>query len=326
MKTAAEIADQAIEKMDHEDANPGADDSKKADDPKGGSDDSKKTDDKKDDGAANAAGDDSKVGTDDKGTGDEEGKFTADDALEVETPKVDTPPAAPTDSAGVQLSPAEQKYIVDNIGEALVIKGVRGEGDQAKEVELKVFSPHEIPADFKFANDAQMMAAQTGFQRLETRAQSLLGNFRNQQTQSEQADFEHRENEGIRLDVADLQKEGLFPKFKIQPGAEGFDNSAEAKQMAEVLNIMTSKNEQYFKEYQQGRPYRHIGFREAFADWQGKQNVKKVDDAQKQEDADRKELAPRVGSNRGLTAEGVVKPTVPAGTTIDQILARHEND
>lgn len=251
---------------------------------------------------------------------DDKPEFTADDAIETdESTGVDTPP---TDAAGVTLSSAEQKYVVDNIGEPLIIRGVRGTGDDAKEVELKVFDPSQIPRDFTFGSQAELLAAQQGFGRLETKAQQLLGNFRQQQSQTQAQDFDKRENEGIRQDVAELQKEDLFPKFKVQPGQRGFDDDPAAKQMAEVLDIMTKTNTQYMAEYQQGRPYKHIGFKEAFDDYQKLSDSKKQDKAQKDEDTERKDIADKVGTNRGMTASKIVKPTVRHGTTTRDILNR----
>jgi hypothetical protein len=350
------IVDQAIAKQEAEEA--GAvvvDDDKK---PQGGADD--KATPKKDDAAADDSAGKPKSGEDGKPAGDKEpakpqydkdgkriepakedepeldadgkpvekpkeGEFTADDALEVEEPAPDKP-AAPTDNAGIQLSPQESKYIADNIGEPIVIRGMRGEGENAKEVEIKAYSPADIPADFKFANDQQLIAAQNGFQSLETKANQLLGNFRNNQSQAAAQDFERRENEGIRQDVADLQKEGLFPKFTVRPGEAGFDDSPEAKQMSEVLTIMSDRNATYLKQYEQGRPYKHIGFAEAFELWQAKnpatQAAKKADEDLKVEDEERRATAERGASNRGMNPNNIVKPTVRAGTTTRDILAR----
>lgn len=257
-----------------------------------------------------------------EGKDDDKG-FTADDALEVEEPA--SAPQVPTDAAGVQLSTAEQKYVVDNIGEPLVIRGMQGTGDNAKEVELKVFDPTQIPRDFQFGSQADLLAAQQGFSRLETKAQQLLGNFRNQQSQTQANDFQVRENEGIRQDVAELQKDGYFPKFKVQPGQKGFDDDPAAKEMASVLDIMTKQNEQYMKEYNQGRPYKHIGFKEAFDTYQKLNDGKKQDKAQKDEDQERKAIADKVGTGRGYSASKVVKPTVRPGTTMRDILNRIDN-
>lgn len=354
------IVDQAIAKQEADDAGIVADDKK----PNGGADD--KATPKKDDAAADDSAGKPKSGDDAKKPADEElarpkydkdgkrieepaadadkpeldkdgkpvekpkeGEFTADDAEEIEAPKPNEP-AAPTDNAGIQLSPQESKYIADNIGEPIVIRGIQGEGDAAKEVEIKAYSPNDIPANFKFANDQQMMAAQTGFMGLEQKANQLLGNFRQNQSQAAARSFEERENEGIRADVADLQKEGLFPKFTVKPGTDGFDNSPEAQQMAEVLTVMTERNELYLKQYEQGRPYKHIGFSEAFDLWRAKnpasQAAKKADDDQKAEDDERRATADRGASNRGMNPNNIVKPTVRAGTTTRDILARIDSE
>jgi hypothetical protein len=339
MSETTQIVEQAIAKQEAEEA--GVDTGKK--------DEDKGKDDDKDTGTAGKSGagaddskagdkdtaDDSKKTDDDKKADDreEEGKFTADDALEVDAPK-ETP--TPTDNSGVQLSPPEQKHIADNIGEPLVIRGIRGEGDNAKEVEIKAYSAQDIPSDFKFANQQQLLAAQNGFQRLEQKAADLLGGYRQSQNQNVQQEFETRENEGIKLDVADLQKEGIeingetvkFPKFRVQPGAAGFDDTPEAKQMAEVLTLMADKNATYLAQYNQGRPYKHIGFSEAFDIWvrnnPDKKAEQKANEGQKKEDEERKKTGEHSNSNRGMSTSNLVKPTVKAGTTTRDILNRIE--
>lgn len=335
--SAQQIADQAINRMEAEEAGivPAPDADKPKDDAdKGGSDDKPKDTDKdapKDDAAGKPKSGDGDKSDDDKGDDkkpdEDEPEFTADDALEIEDKPADDKPDAPTDNAGIQLSPAEQKYIAENIGEPIVIRGVRGEGDAAKEVEIKAYSPADIPADFRFANDQQLAAATTGFQQLETKANQLLGNFRQNQSTQAASDFERRENEGIRADVADLQKEGRFPKFKIQPGQAGFDDDPAAQQMTEVLKVMTSTNEKYLAQYNQGRPYKHIGFAEAFDIWE-RNNAssaasKKAEEDQKKEDDERKARGSEEGaSNRGTSASNIVKPTVKSGTSTRDIMAR----
>lgn len=341
-QSASDIAEQAIAKLDAEEA--GIDTSpnkeEKKQDDKG--QDAKSPDEKSDKGSgkdskvagksdAKTAGE--KSGKDDEAGGADsdvkkEGKYTADDALEVdEAPKQ---PQAPTDNAGVHLSADEQKYIVEHIGEPLIIRGMRGTGDNAKEVEIKAFSINDIPQDFHFTSDQQRLAAQTGFVRLEQKAEQLLGSYRQNQSQSAAQDYDRRENEGIKADVADLQSEGRFPKFTVRPGAKGFDDSPEAQQMAEVLKIMTDKNEMYIKQYNQGRPYKHIGFSEAFDLWEAqnpqKQAAKAQDAAQAKEDSQREKVADKVGSGRGLTQSRIAKPRVTSGMTIDDILNRHETD
>jgi hypothetical protein len=92
--------------------------------------------------------------------------------------------------------------------------------------------------------------------------------------------------------------------------------------MAEVLAIMTKTNEQYMREYEQGRPYKHIGFKEAFDDYQKLNDGKKQAKAQKDEDTERKQVANKIGNSSGMSASKLVKPTVPRGTTVRDILNR----
>lgn len=274
------------------------------------------------DDAATAA----KDGKDDKAT-DTEGEFTADDAIEEEVPEPKE--VTPTDSAGVALSAAEQKYIQDHIGE--IGKPVRFTGTIGdKQVSYDIYDVSQLPGTFKPDNIVEFQQGVKTLDTMARKAEQLIGQYRQQQSQENAASFEKRENEAIRQDVADMQKEGEFPKFKTQPGTPGFDDDPAAQQMAEVLTVMNERNESYLKQYQQGRAYRHIGFREAFEIWQGKQATKTAtkehETAQKEEDDERKRTADRVGTNRGLTSKGIVKPTVRPGTTIDQILARHDQE
>jgi hypothetical protein len=347
MQSASQIAEQAIAKQEAEEAGIVVTDDDKPktgqDDPKapakdddagkpGAGDDSKKPDDKPDD-TPKYDKDGKRIEPEEKKPDDpkkdDEG-FTADDALEVDEPAPAATNEPPKDSAGIQLSPDEAKFIADNIGEPIVIRGIRGEGENAKEVEIKAYSPNDIPADFKFANDQQLAAATSGFQSLENKANQLLGTFRNNQSQTAAQEFQERENNGIRDDLADLQKEGRFPKFSVRPGEAGFDESPEAVQMAEVIDIMTKTNENYLKQYEQGRPYRHIGFAEAFEKWEksnpDRQAAKKADDDQKAEDDERLNKANRGPSNRGTSPSNIVKPTVRPGTTTRDILARIDNE
>lgn len=336
-----QVVEQAIAKADAEDAGI---DTTKQDDKK---DDSKAQDDSASKSAASrdskAADDKGAAKDDDKGADtakksgeeaaktedDKKGEFTADDALEVEepTPPADGKPAAPTDNAGIALSPAEQTYIKDNIGEPIVLRGYKEVDGKLEPYEVKAFAWENVPRDFKFASDADFGNAQNAFNRLDQKATNLLGQYRQQQSESVRNDFERRENDGIKADVADLQKEGRFPKFTVQPGADGFDDSPEAQQMADVLKVMAQKNEMYLKQYEQGRPYKHIGFAEAFDLWEksnpDRQAAKKADDDQKKEDDERKtKAADRSDSNRGMSTSNIVKPTVRPGTTTRDILAR----
>lgn len=324
MKSAEELAEQAIAKMEQEDESK---EEVKVEDKKpepklkeDSSSDKKEEVEGKDKPEYDKDGKRLKESSDDEEQEEVEPKkeYTADDALEVD----EQPTVPATDNAGIQLNAAEQKHIVDNIGQPLVIQGMRGD----KPIELKAYTPADIPKDFVFNNDADRMIAQTGFVRLEQKAEQLLGSYRSSQSVAQTNEFEQRENEGIRTDVAELQKDGVFPKFKIQPGERGFDDDPAAKQVSDVMTIMTERNNQYLAEYQQGRPYKHIGFKEAYDLWERRQDGKKQESDQKKEDQDRKKVADQVGTDRGLTAAKTTAARVKSGVTVQDILNRYEHE
>lgn len=358
MSTTTDIVEQAIAKQEAEEIEPGstAQDEKGKQDDKakdagtdksGASGDNKKS---KDEEPARPKYDEHgmRIKEEDKGTEadkaaadkaakdkeEAEQKYTAKDAVEVEKPDLPPPPET---NGSVTLSQAEQKHIADNIGEPIVIHGFTGTGDDRKEVDIKAYSARDIPANFSFANDQQRLAAQNGFQSLENKASELLNGYRREQAAEVQADYDRRENLGIQADVTDLQTDGLvingetykFPLFSVRPGDRGFDDSPEGKQMGEVLNIMESENKKYADQYQQGRPWKHIGFTEAFRLYLGRnpqvaEDQKKNDD-QNKEDEERKRTAENGNTNRGFSATGnIVRPTVKPGTTTKDILARIE--
>ena len=299
--------EEALSKVD-DNLQPIVDEENKDDDTK-----TKQTDDTKD---VDSEEDDQKDDTtnDDK----EVTEYTANDGEEVDAPAVQTD--VPTDSAGIVLSTGEQKYLADNIGQPITIRGMVGD----KETEMQVYATQQIPQGFNFNSHAEMLQAQEAMNRLERRAEQLLGGYRTEQSNAQSRDFESRENEGIRQDVADLQADKEFPNFKIKPGTKGFDDDPAAVQMADVLNLMTERNNQYLKEYQQGRQYRHIGFREALTMWQKQQAPKTQEKAQKKEDAERKQVAEKVGGG-GLSANGLRKPTFKSGTTLSSIINNIDN-
>lgn len=283
---------------------------------------------KKDDGDISA---DDKSGAEkpeeaDKPVDEPEGEFTADDAPEVEEVEQ---PSAPTDANNVQLSPAEQKYLADNIeqiGEPVVFTGKVGD----KEVSYKVYDVNQLPDAFVPDSVVAFNKGVSRINAMNDKAQSMLNDYRANQSQAQARDFEQRENEGIRLDVADLQKEGRFPKFKVAPGTPGFDDDPAAQQMAEVLKVMAERNQLYLEQFNQGRPYRHIGFTEAFDIWERSQPKtaakSKEDAAQDKEDAERKRKAETSAANQGQNPNSMSKAVIPRGTTVRDILNRIDAD
>jgi hypothetical protein len=332
MSTTTDLVEQAIAKEEQEALNSEQDNDKKTEDVS-----TSKPESGKDTKSTGNTGDtkpepDKAAGTNDA-TKEEEG-YTAEDALEVEEEAAPAKPAeTPTKTGATILNEAERDHLRKELGEPLVLQGFKidAEGNRTP-YEVKAYAPQNLPNDFNFNSDAERTAAAAAFNRLDQNAEKIIGQYRADQLQkqSDEAgrDFQERENRGIQDDVTDLQKEGRFPKFKVQPGAKGFDDTPEAKQMAEVLEIMSERNDMYMKQYNQGRPYKHIGFAEAYDIYErtnpDRVAAKKEDEAQAQEDKERKAVAERSSTNRGATTGNIMKPTVRSGTTTRDILARIE--
>lgn len=337
MSDIDQVVSEALNAFDAEDAeteqssNDGGkqDDKKTTDagtDKPGTGEDAGKSTDKGDDGKQTEESPDKAAETDGEVEDEPEGTYTADDALEVD----DTPAApanAPVDQAGIQLSASEQKYIVDNIGEPIVLNGYRldKDGNQV-EYQVKAYASTQLPRDFKFTSDADALQAQQAFNSLEQKANNLLQQKRQEDSRQVSADFERRENESIRSDVADLQREGRMPKFRVKPGEVGFDEDPAAQVMDEVLKIMADKNAKYLEDYNtKGRSYRHIGFEQAFDIYErtspARKAAREADAKQAQEDAARKSKAERGDSNRGDVPKNIMKATVAPGTTTRDLMA-----
>lgn len=239
---------------------------------------------------------------------DDEG-YTADEIEDVEKPTSDVE-TADIDTSNLN---DEAKYIVDNL--PFITARIK-DGDKIKEVQVKSWT--QLPEDIAFASKRDELAFMNALTAQENRARDLQVKFQQTQQDKQNRDFETRENESIREDIAELQRTGELPKFKVKVDDPNFAKDETTKEVQKVLDFMSERNEQYLKEYQQGRAYRHIGFREAFSMYKRTQPSRE----EAQEDKERNEIAKKTNVNRGLPSKELKRPTVKAGTRIDQILAR----
>lgn len=243
--------------------------------------------------------------------------YTADEleleAEEKPTSKVETPEVN-TDG----LTP-EAKYIVDNLPYLMArIK----DGDEIKEVQVKSWT--QLPQDVEFASKRDELAFMNGLTAQENRALSLQQQFQNAQGEERTKAFKDNEDRASREDIAKLQKAGELPKFTTPPEDSKFNEDPATVEIQKVLDLMNKRNDQYLAEANQGRPYRHIGFEEAFYIYQ-RENPKTTPE-QKKEDKERKDIADEMSQNHGLTSKGLEKPRVKSGTRIEQILDRIDQE
>lgn len=251
---------------------------------------------------------------DDAATSDNEEGYLADDdddEIAPGAPPTTTPelPAVPSNFT------AEEKYIVDNL--PLISVRVVMADDSIKTMEVR--SAADLPRDMKGIatpyEDKQFDLANAA---QESRARELQNYYRNNQSRVQAQDFENKENQAIREDVADLQRAGDIPRFKAQPGTKAFDADPAAKVVQDTIEFMNDRNAKYLEKSNKGGAYRHIGFAEAFELMNGTSNKTSKNSSA------RKDAAKRLTTGQGTKADKFAKgPT--AGRTIKEVAAEFDD-
>lgn len=190
---------------------------------------------------------------------------------------------------------AEQKYIIDNLV-PIKVRGTIGTSEEVKEYE--VYSPEYLPQGFKYVDDRELSQANKAFGTLENRALQLQTDYRGQESQKATQEFKRREDTADRQDIASLQRNGKIPRFKTEPSSSDFEKDPGVQLVQEVIDFKEAQNARYMTEYNAGRPYKHIGFDEAFRMYQRDNPVNKE---QESEDAARIEQAKRTSKTNGST-------------------------
>lgn len=248
---------------------------------------------------------------DDKTTDDstDDGYFADDeeDSTDAKTPE---PPAAPSNFS------AEDKFIVDNL--PLISVRVVMADDSVKT--LQVRSAAELPGDAKgYASfrEGELFKEATTAQEL--KARELQSYYRQHQTTLQAQEFERKENQDIRDDIAELQRDGEIPKFKAQPGTRAFNEDPAAKLVQETIEFMNDRNAKYLERSNSGRGYRHIGFAEAF-ELMSKDRTNSAD----KNSSGRKDAAKKLVSKQGGSSEKGAKAPV-SGRTIADVAKEFED-
>lgn len=224
----------------------------------------------------------------------------------------------PKQGSNTQYSP-EQQYILDNLT-PITVRGMVNGSDEVKE--FKVLAPEQLPQGFKFIDERESAIANKAFATLETKAERLQVDFRTQQSAKSSQEFVEREKQADREDIGRLQRDKEIPRFKADPDSPEFDKDPGVQLVQDVLDFKDKRNDQYAKEYQAGRPYKHIGFEEAFRMYRH-QNPDKVNDAQSKEDKARKDLARRTVSTTSGDVRTPEKPRAHSGMgsrDLDQLI------
>ena len=240
-------------------------------------------------------------------------EYTADDIVadeeeEVyEEPKVEQPKEAATN-----LSP-EQAYIFNNLPDINV------QAADGKYYTIKV--PSQLPADFEFANKREEIIFNQNVAAQELNARDLQNQYKTQETQRQGTEFQEKVNASVRSDVAELQREGIFPKFRTPIDSPNFEKDPAAVEMQAVLDLMETRNSGYLEQAQKGQPFRFVGFKEAYDIYTAQQARAERQSNVRKEDSARKTIAKKSSNSAGAYEPNIVKPSVRAGTTTRDLLA-----
>jgi hypothetical protein len=219
-----------------------------------------------------------------------------EEEAEEEVPVAVTPDQVQTVNRA-DLTP-EQNYLLDNL-RPITVRGYVGDGELQ---EFQVLAPEQLPVGFKYVDERESSIAIKSFNMLEQRATELQNEFRNQQTAKVANEFKKREDDADRYDIGQLQRSGDLPKFRTSPNDKNFEQDPGVVMVQEILDFKETLNERYMQEYNAGRPYKHIGFEEAFAMW--KRQNPSVDPKVGREDAERESVARRTSKTQSKSAEG----------------------
>jgi len=224
-------------------------------------------------------------------------------AAKLDPKKTETPPET-------TLSP-ELQYVVDR----LPVLSVRG-----KDRTYQVKAAGQLPEDFEFASKHEELVFNQALAAQEFKAQQLLNEFNQNKQQETFREYSEKENEDIRHDIGDLQREGELPRFQYLPSDKRFNDDPAVKAVQTVMDYMQEKNDAYAKA---NRPYR-ITFRDAYDQLQ-KQIAKESPDnsAQAKEDKERAEVSRRTGAGR--TTNNTPAPKARVARSMEDLLSRIDN-
>ena len=239
-------------------------------------------------------------------------EYTADDIAADEEEVYEAPKVEQPKEAATNLTP-EQSFIFNSLPDINV------QAADGKYYTIKV--PSQLPADFEFANKREEIIFNQNVAAQELNARDLQNQYKIQETTRQGTEFQEKVNASVRSDVAELQREGIFPKFRTPIDSPNFEKDAAAVEMQSVLDLMETKNAGYLEQAQKGQPFRFVGFKEAYDIYTAQQARAERQKNVRNEDSARKTIAKKSSNSAGAYEPSIVKPSVRPGTTTRDLLA-----
>lgn len=251
---------------------------------------------------------------DSDGDSDDEDGYSADDLEEDDDEGGKQSPQQEQKVDPSQLDP-KNSFIYENLP-TLTVYDSEGKAHNVK-------TPYELPGwatgDFEFAKGEERkfnlaVASQ------ERKAEDLAGRFEQQENSRKADEWRQQEARDIQGDLADLQREGVIPKFKARPDEPGFDKDPTVQEVQKYIDYYEKRNTEYMKS---GKAYR-ISFKDAVQLYKS-QNTTKSDTGKLKGDDERKNASRKTSArSQGAKAkEADNRRRFAPGTGIQDILDYH---
>lgn len=113
-----------------------------------------------------------------------------------------------------------------------------------KDGDVKIKTPEQLPEEFEFANDKARAQYTNDIQAQETMAQQMANAIQGQAQQQQMAAQRHERAVRIVNEIESLQKDGVLPKPKAQPGTAEFNSDPAVVQINKVLDYQNARAQQ----------------------------------------------------------------------------------
>lgn len=219
--------------------------------------------------------------------------------------------------------PEWSKYVLEKLPNIQV----RGhEGEEGNDKVFIVKRLEDLPDNFEFESKRAEIAFTQALAAQEINARDLLNQYKQEESQRAQKDFEALEAVDIQNDITNLQRSGLLDKFKYQVNDRRFNDDPAVKESNKIYEYYKELNQEYYNKYNgSGRMYR-VSYEDAAyryyalhpkeAPVEKKVEAKPEKKTQTQEERER--VATKVSAPQGSNAEGRNKP-LPPGTPLSKI-------
>lgn len=236
-------------------------------------------------------------------TDGETDESTPEESVDEEVTDTEAPTQVPKDVG---------KYIYEKLPQIPVMGHI---GEEGEDRIFQVKRKEDLPEGFVFASNAARDDFRDGLLIQEMNARKLLDGVEQTQKQ-EKADQDQRDQQkqfedwqtkqaiDVAKDIADLQKDGIMPKFAYSENDPKFNDDPAVKEANEIYDLYEKTN----KHYADTKQPKFIGYRDAADKYYAQKHREELagrvpEDTKPEKQSERDEVASKTTATSGATAE-----------------------